>query len=129
MDNRTTALRVIPGSEKSQRLEFRLGAADGNPYLVAAAILAAGLLGIAEQREPTAAIVGNAYEQEGSLPSELQLASNLRDAVTDFQSCPQAQEMFGREFTEHFAATRLWEVREYERQVTDWQLERYFELI
>ena len=37
--------------------------------------------------------------------------------------------MFGAAFTEHFAATRLWEVREYERQVTDWQLERYFELI
>ncbi|MDA0811906.1 MAG: glutamine synthetase, partial [Verrucomicrobia bacterium] len=33
IDNRTCALRAIPGSEKSQRLEFRVGAADGNPYL------------------------------------------------------------------------------------------------
>ncbi len=129
VDNRTTALRVIPGTEKSQRLEFRLGAADGNPYLVAAATIAAGLLGIEEQREPTAALQGNAYEQEGGLPAQYQLASNLRDAVTDFQSCPQAEQMFGTAFTEHYAATRLWEVREYERQVTDWQLERYFELI
>ena len=129
VDNRTTALRVIPGSEKSQRLEFRLGAADGNPYMVAAATIAAGLLGIKEQREPTAAIEGNAYEQEERLPQELQLASNLRDAVADFKSCPQAQEMFGSEFVEHYSATRLWEVREHERQVTNWQLERYFELI
>ena len=129
VENRTTALRVIPGSEKSQRLEFRLGSADGNPYLVAAATIAAGLLGIEEQREPTAAIVGNAYEQEGDLPAGLQLASNLRDAVSDFQRCPQAAEMFGSPFTEHYAASRLWEVREYERQVTDWQLQRYFELI
>jgi glutamine synthetase len=129
VDNRTTALRVIPGTEKSQRLEFRLGAADGNPYLVAAATIAAGLLGIQEQREPTAALQGNAYEQEDGLPAQYQLASNLRDAVADFQSCPQVVQMFGAPFTEHYAATRLWEVREYERQVTGWQLERYFELI
>jgi glutamine synthetase len=86
-------------------------------------------LGIQEQREPTAALKGNAYEQEDGLPTQYQLASNLRDAVTDFQACPQAEQMFGTVFTEHYAATRLWEVREYERQVTDWQLERYFELI
>ena len=63
------------------------------------------------------------------MPAGLQLASNLRDAVSDFQRCPQAAEMFGSPFTEHYAASRLWEVREYERQVTDWQLQRYFELI
>ncbi len=33
VENRTTALRVIPGSSKSQRVEYRVAAADGNPYL------------------------------------------------------------------------------------------------
>ncbi|MFT6118053.1 MAG: glutamine synthetase [Candidatus Azotimanducaceae bacterium] len=37
--------------------------------------------------------------------------------------------MFGAEFVEHFVASRDWEVRQYERQVTDWQLQRYFEII
>ncbi|MFT7688493.1 MAG: glutamine synthetase, partial [Candidatus Azotimanducaceae bacterium] len=32
IENRTTALRVIPGSDKSQRVEFRIGSADANPY-------------------------------------------------------------------------------------------------
>lgn len=32
IENRTTALRVIPGSAKSQRVEYRIAAADGNPY-------------------------------------------------------------------------------------------------
>ena len=32
IENRTTALRVIKGSAKSQRVEFRIGAADANPY-------------------------------------------------------------------------------------------------
>src|SRR6185312_7010655 len=39
VENRTTALRVIPGSEKSQRVEFRVGSADANPYLAAAAVI------------------------------------------------------------------------------------------
>ncbi|MCP4993962.1 MAG: glutamine synthetase, partial [Gammaproteobacteria bacterium] len=43
VENRTTALRVIPGSEKSQRVEYRIGSADANPYLALAAALGAGL--------------------------------------------------------------------------------------
>lgn len=129
IDNRTTALRVIPGSSKSQRVEFRLGSADGNPYLVSAAIIAAGLAGVEQELEPTEALTGNAYEQEEGLPPELHLASNLRDAVRDFQACPQAAEFFGAAFAEHYASSRLWEVREHERQVTDWQLERYMEIV
>ena len=129
IDNRTCALRVIPGSEKSQRLEFRVGAADGNPYLVAAANIAAGLLGIEQELEPTDPTVGNAYEQEDALPAEFQLASNLRDATREFRNSPEAAEMFGAAFVDHYASSRDWEVREYERHVNDWQLQRYFELI
>ena len=33
VDNRTTALRVISGSPKSQRVEYRVAAADANPYI------------------------------------------------------------------------------------------------
>jgi glutamine synthetase len=129
IDNRTCALRVIPGASKSQRLEFRLGAADGNPYLVAAANIAAGLLGIERDLAPTDPVAGNAYDVEDSLPAHLHLASNLRDATRDFQASAEAAEMFGPEFVEHYAISRDWEVREYERHVNDWQLRRYFELI
>ncbi len=129
IDNRTCALRVIPGSDKSQRLELRVGGADGNPYLVAAASIAAGLLGIEHGISPTPPVVGNAYEVEDSLPANLQLASNLRDATRDLQASAEAVEMFGAEFVEHYACSRDWEVREHERHVNDWQLRRYFELI
>jgi glutamine synthetase len=37
IDNRTCALRAIPGSEKSQRVEYRVTAADINPYIAGAA--------------------------------------------------------------------------------------------
>ncbi|MEO0735150.1 MAG: glutamine synthetase, partial [Bacteroidota bacterium] len=46
VDNRTTALRFIPGGMAGTRLELRVPGADANPYLVMAAALASGLYGI-----------------------------------------------------------------------------------
>ena len=129
IENRTTALRVIKGSAKSQRVEFRIGAADANPYLTAAATLGAGLLGIAAKLPLGDAIQGNAYEVQDSLPSAQQLPANLLDATRAFEASDAAIELFGKAFVEHFAASRKWEVREYERHLNDWQLKRYFEII
>ncbi len=127
VENRTTALRVIPGSEKSQRLEYRLPGADANPYLVASACLAAGLLGIERKLDPGDPVTGCAYDDSGS--EAHRLPSNLRQAIAPFRESAEAVEMFGGEFVEHFAGTREWEVREYERSINDWQLKRYFEII
>ncbi|WP_156509015.1 glutamine synthetase family protein, partial [Oleiphilus sp. HI0132] len=73
VENRTCSLRVIPGSAKSQRVEYRLGSADGNPYLTLAAALASGLYGIEHKLEPTPMVVGDAYSQ--THPSALKLPS------------------------------------------------------
>ena len=129
VDNRTTALRIITGSEKSQRVEFRIGPADANPYLIAAASLGSGLLGIEEELDPDKPLSGNAYEQEAGLPPERQLATSLRDAIRDLEGSTEARALFGDEFVNHYIASRDWEVREHERHVTDWQMQRYFEII
>ena len=42
VENRTCALRVIPGSAKSTRVEYRIAAADANPYLALSAAIASG---------------------------------------------------------------------------------------
>ncbi|KGJ96185.1 glutamine synthetase family protein [Colwellia psychrerythraea] len=127
VENRTTALRVIPGTEKSQRIEYRLGAADANPYLALAAVIASGLIGIEEKLEPLPQIKGNAYQQ--SHPAELALPSTLFEAATQFKQSKAAIEMFGQNFVEHFSASREWEEREYRKHVSDWELSRYFEII
>lgn len=127
IENRTTALRVIPGNEKSQRIEYRLGAADANPYLALAAVIASGLIGIEEQLEPLPQIKGNAYQQ--SHPAELALPSTLFEAATRFKHSNAAIAMFGQSFVEHFSASREWEEREYRKHVSDWELNRYFEII
>ncbi len=129
VENRTAALRVIPGSAKSQRVEFRVGSADANPYLVAAANIAAGLHGIRQSLPLAEPVAGNAYEIQDDLPESQQLPGNLRDATRGFVDSAVARQAFGDAFVDHFAASRDWEVREYERHVNDWQLKRYFEII
>jgi len=127
-ENRTAAIRVIQGAG-SQRIECRAGGADANPYLAAAAVVAAILGGIEAGDEPGAAVVGNAYAIQDELPEQQQFPGNLRAAAERFAASGLARDLFGAAFTEHFAMTRLWECREYERHVNDWQLERYFEII
>ena len=127
VENRTTALRVIPGSEKSQRVEYRLGSADANPYLALAAALAAGLHGIEQQWEPAPQVKGNAYEQKHT--EDLALPTTLWEAAQMFKASDVARTLLGDTFVEHFAASREWEEREFRKHITDWEIERYFEII
>ena len=127
VENRTTALRVIPGSEKSQRVEFRLGSADANPYIALAAALGSGLYGIEHQLEPLEPVTGNAYDQQH--PPELALPASLDLAAAALRESSVARELFGNEFVEHYAASREWECQEFRRHVTDWEMARYFEII
>lgn len=127
VENRTTALRVIAGSDKSQRVEYRLGSADANPYLALAAALGAGLYGIEQQWEPEPPVKGNAYEQDH--PEHLALPPTLWDSAQALKGSEAARSLFGDAFVEHFAASREWEEREFRKHITDWELERYFEII
>lgn len=126
-ENRTTALRLIPGNEKSQRIEYRLGSADANPYLALAAAIGSGLYGIEHELEPEPEVKGNSYEQVHS--QELALPRTLWDAAQNLKSSTAARSLFGQEFVTHFAASREWEEREFRKHITDWELDRYFEII
>jgi glutamine synthetase len=126
IDNRTTAFRVIPGSEKSTRVEVRIAGADLNPYLAIAASLASGLYGIEKGLElESAPIQGSAY-RETSLP---RLPRNLADATDRLAQSTVARELLGEAFVDHFIRTRRWEWAQFQDAVTNWELQRYFEII
>ena len=127
VDNRTCALRVIPGTPSAQRVEYRLPGADANPYLALAGAVASGLQGIEQAIEPSAPAAGNAYEAEW--PRELSLPRSLSEAAAAFGRSNLARDWFGDAFVDHFAATRDWEARSFRKHVSDWELARYFELI
>jgi len=127
VENRTCALRAITGSEKSQHIEYRIAAADVNPYIGMAAALGSGLWGIENKIEPTEAVVGNAYEQK--FPKKLDLPATLYEAAGRLRKSQAAKELFGETFVDHYAQSREWEEREFRKSITDWEMERYFEII
>ena len=126
IDNRTVALRALPGGAGSTRLETRVVGSDSNPYLAMAACLASGLYGIRNGLKlTTPATIGNGYadKRHGVLPR------NLWEATQAMRQGPLAAELFGEAFTEHFIRTREWEWRQFGQAVTDWELKRYLEII
>ena len=134
IDNRTCAIRALPGTEKSQRIEYRVPGADANPYLVAAVAIASGLHGIENAIEPTNGIKGSAYDF--THPDHLHLPSNLSDAGARLAGSDMAREWFGDDFVDHYVASRDWEARQIPdasddlpEEIATTELERYFELI
>ena len=127
VENRTTAIRVIPAGPHAQRSEYRIAPADGNPYLVQAAALASGLRGIEEGLELPDPVLGNAYEDPKAMTNPL--PTSLQSASRALRDSRMARESFGDAFVDHFATTRDWEDREFSKTVSDWDLARYFEII
>lgn len=125
IENRTCALRVIGcGDPKAVRIEHRQGAADINPYVAIAASIGAGLWGIEHELTPPEATQGDPGDSgPNSVPR------TLREALDAFAASQPARQLFGSEFVAHYAMTREWEARAFERAVTTWELERYFESI
>lgn len=124
IDNRTVALRVIdPESPSGARVECRQAAADINPYIAMAACLGAGLWGIEHDLDPGPPSVGDAGGRGEPIPR------TLKEAAALLGKSQAAREIFGSEFVDHYVRTRQWEVAEFERAVTDWETQRYFEMV
>ena len=70
---------------------------------------------------------GNAYEKR--FPRRLQLPRTLFEAAQALKRSPVARDWLGGAFVDHYAASREWEEREFRKAITDWEMERYFEII
>jgi glutamine synthetase len=122
-DNRTLAFRVV-GSGPSLRVENRYPGADVNPYLAAAAMIAAGLDGVQHGLDPGPAVEGNAYDQ----PGLARPPASLGRAIELFETSSFMQAAFRKETLANYAAHARNEWEAYLTQVTDWEVLRAFEL-
>lgn len=128
-DNRSAMLRVPPERGGGTRLEVRLGDGAANPYLLIAAILAAGLDGIRRELPVPDAVEGWAYQNESApvLPMTLTEALDALDANETMAA------IVGAELVDLFAVMKRDEVARYEegtadpttRDVTQWELDEY----
>jgi glutamine synthetase len=124
-DNRTCGYRLVGGSPNSLRIENRFPGADVNPYLTFAATIAAGLYGIEQKLEPPPPFVGDAY-QDTSLP---RIPGSLREAIACLEQSAAARAAFGDVVIDHYLNAARREQAIYDRAITCWELDRYFERI
>lgn len=124
VDNRTAGFRIV-GQGPNLRIECRLPGADVNPYLAYAAVLAAGLDGIARKTEPPPPLAGDAYAVQDAVP----LPSTLDEATELFAASYFARTTFGADVVDHYSHFFRSELAVWHRAVTDWELRRYFERI
>lgn len=122
IDNRTAPFRIV-GKEKSLRIEFRIPGADANPYLAFAAAIASGLEGIEKKIQPPEIIKGNVYDRV-----DIQAAPRSLDTALDnFEKSQFAGEFLGEHVRKHYLNIWRYEANSYNRVVTDWEVQRYFD--
>jgi len=130
LDNRTVLARCIAESGSSaNRVEFRSAGADANPYLIIAAILAAGTDGIARKLDPGAMSEGDLYGNPGA---HAPLPNDLAGAIAAFEGSDLATRMgdvFSRSYVS-IAKAELPLAAENSPDaddVNDWERERFIE--
>ncbi len=123
VDNRTAAFRLCGEGTKAVRVECRTPGADMNPYLAQAAMLAAGLKGIEEKLELPDAFTGDAYENDQAW----HIPHTLREARSALLGSDMLREAFGDDVVTHYARAADWELEDFDRVVTDYEIARGFE--
>lgn len=124
-DNRTCGYRLVGHTPTSLRIENRIPGADANPYLAFAATIAAGLHGIEQKLAAPAPFAGDAY-QDQMLP---RIPGSLVEATARLERSVAARASFGDVVVEHYLNAARREQAIYDRAVTSWERDRYFERI
>jgi glutamine synthetase len=124
--NRTTAVRLIENRVSKSHLEVRAPGADANPYLALTAALASGLYGI--QQKMTLKLdeqKGSAYSNTGGIA----LPKSLEEAVIEMKTNLLTPKLLNTAFIEHFVMTREAEIAQHQKAVTDWEINRYLDMV
>lgn len=123
IDNRTAAYRVVGADTPGVRFECRIGGSDINPYLAMAAIIAAGIAGIENKLDLGAAFSGDAYAAKEAK----EIPINLQDATSVMDSSAMLRAAFGNNVIDHYVHAAKWEISEFSKVVTDYEIKRGFE--
>jgi glutamine synthetase len=124
LEDRSAFVRVKGGSTKSRHVENRAPTGLSNPYLASAALLGAGVLGIAEELElePPAAMPAEEDESKPKLPT------SVPESLAALEADEKIVDLLGEEFVTAYTVMRRHELQRFDDHVTDWELQEYLEL-
>ena len=133
--NRSALVRVPlfkRGKSESVRFEDRAADSSCNPYLVFAALLGAGLKGIEdglELPEPITDDFTDMSRNELRRNGYAVLPGDLGEAVTLFEESELMKEVLGERLHKFIVDNKREEWREYQAQVTQWEIDRNFPIL
>lgn len=115
-NNRTHMIRVPEGD----RFELRLADGAVNPYLMPASVLAAGLEGVASQRDPGKRLDINMYTDGNTVGDVKKLPLNLLDALRALEKSDTLKDALG-EFVPAYLKLKYQELDDFSRHLTQWE--------
>lgn len=118
-NNRTHMIRIPDAG----RFELRLADGAANPYLLAAAIIAAGMDGIDRQTDPGVRHDNNSYTDSFPADRAKRLPSNLLDALRSLEANPIFAKAFGESFVSSYLKLQYQQWHDYSHQLTNWELD------
>ena len=124
-NNRSTLVRIPYG-----RLELRLPDGSCNPYLATAAVIAAGLDGVARELDPGKGRDENLYDYSPEQLKKLRigiLPQNLGEALAALEKDSVIMDALGPKLSKEFLELKRMEWVDYMRHVSDWEIKRYVE--
>lgn len=116
-NNRTHMIRVPDDG----RFELRLMDGATNPYLAQAAVIAAGLDGIKNKRDPGEPSFINMYEEGEKLRSAKRLPSTLLDALRLLEKNKVLRNELGAEVIDSYIKLKMMEWRDYTSHLSQWE--------
>ncbi|HEY4400293.1 MAG TPA: type I glutamate--ammonia ligase [Lactobacillaceae bacterium] len=128
--NRSPMVRVPASRGNSTRLELRSVDPTANPYTTFAAILEAGLDGIARGLEPLGHVDKNIYlmdEEERGKAGITDLPDTLLGAVEAFEKDEVIVSAVGDHIADRFTEAKKLEYRSYRQFVSEWELDAYLQ--
>ena len=126
--NRSPLIRIPATRGTGRRIELRSPDPAGNPYLVLAACLAAGLEGLKEKKMPMPNVDKNIFEMtaaEKAAESIEELPLNLFDAVKELEADQYICDTLGKHASSKYIEAKYAEWDEYRRQITNWEIDQY----
>ncbi|SEH58399.1 type III glutamate--ammonia ligase [Tardiphaga sp. OK245] len=116
-NNRTHMIRIPDAG----RFEFRLPDGAVNPYLLPATLLAAGLDGMANSRDPGPRLDINMYTEGAKVPKAKQLPLNLLDALRALEASDVLKAQLGEAVVGSYLKLKHSDWNEHCRQLTEWE--------
>ena len=125
-ENRSASVRAIHSKRTERsRIECRRPGADANPYLALATLVASAADGIRNEMTPPTPLEGDVSERTDLIA----LPNSLESALTAFRADTGLRGVLGEDFSQYYEISRDWELKAWQRAVSDWERDRYIRTV